>query len=185
MKKLTSICVYCGSQPGNNDEFGTVSAELGKILAEQRIRLVYGGGTRGLMGAVAKGCHENSGSVTGIIPQFLLDHEANNEPTKYCNEVIVTQSMHERKQIMFERSDAFLAMPGGIGTLEELVEIMTWAQLGRHDKPVGIMSIEGFWDPLIELFDHMKTSGFIHTENRVQPAIITDVNQVIETLSIV
>ena len=125
MTKLMSICVYCGSQPGTNPAHMNVAEEVGKLLAELSISLVYGGGTNGIMGAVAKATKDAGGRVTGIIPQFLLEHEANHQPQLFCDEVIVTENMHERKQKMFEMSDAFLALPGGIGTLEELVEILT------------------------------------------------------------
>lgn len=173
MTKINSICVYCGSQSGTDLQFANAAIELGRIMALHKIRLVYGAGTRGLMGEIAKSVHENGGEVTGIIPEFLLQTEAAHKPELYCDKVIVTANMHERKQKMFELSDAFIAMPGGIGTLEELVEIMTWAQLARHEKPISLLNINEFWDPLINLLDHMGECGFLHSAARIRPVIMT------------
>ena len=131
---------------------------LGKTFAENNIRLVYGGGSVGLMGAVAKSTLDHGGSVTGIIPDFLRSRE---HALSRVQEMIVTPDMHERKRLMFEHSDAFVALPGGIGTLEELVEQMTWQQLGRHSKPVLLANIDGFWEPLIALLAHMRETEFI------------------------
>jgi len=128
-------------------------------MAEAGVRLVYGGGSVGLMGIVARSVLAHGGEVTGIIPQFLKDREV---MLKEVSELIVTADMHERKRIMFERSDAFVALPGGIGTLEEVIEVMTWAQLEQHEKPVLIVNISGFWDPLTALFAHMTEEGFLH-----------------------
>lgn len=159
----------------------TASA-LGGTLAEQKIRLVYGGGTRGLMGAVAQGAQENNGSVTGIIPQFLLDHEAAHNPSLYCDEVIVCETMHERKSLMFENADAFITLPGGIGTLEEVVEMMTWAQLGRHEKPIYLLNTNWFWDPFVELIQHMEESGFLHQAAKAKPIVINSVDDLKDDL---
>ncbi|HEY0236589.1 MAG TPA: TIGR00730 family Rossman fold protein [Afipia sp.] len=155
---IKTICVYCGSGPGTDPQFIKSALAFGKILAEQKIGLVYGGGSIGLMGAVATGVLDHGGHVTGIIPDFLTARE--NAMTR-AQEMIVTKDMHERKQLMFERSDAFVALPGGIGTLEELVEQMTWAQLGRHTKPILIANIAKFWDPLLVLLKHMHKTAFI------------------------
>ena len=176
MTKPASLCVYCGSQPGTHPAHMNIAKEVGKFLAENGISLVYGGGTNGIMGAVAKATKEAGGKVTGIIPQFLLDHEASHQPELYCDDVIVTPDMHERKHKMFETSDAFLALPGGIGTLEELVEILTWAQLDRHSKPVGVMNIDDFWSPLLELLTHMKSEGFLHSADRATPKVLNDID---------
>src|SRR5262245_48815214 len=135
MAYLTSICVYCGSADGADPAYAAAAAEFGKLLAQSGIRLVYGGGSVGLMGIVARNVMSAGGEVTGIIPQFLLEREV---MLKEVTELVVTPDMHERKRIMFERSDAFVALPGGIGTLEETVEMLTWAQLGRHAKPVAL-----------------------------------------------
>ncbi len=182
MAEITSICVYCGSQNGNNGAFASQAQNLGVAMAKNGIRLVYGGGTKGMMGTVAKAVHENGGTVTGIIPEFLLHSEAAHDPERFCDEVLVTASMHERKQRMFELSDAFVAMPGGIGTLEELVEIMTWAQLDRHTKPIGLLNVDGFWDPFLDLLSHMDDSGFLHTRSKIQPIVFQDGGAVLDVL---
>lgn len=134
---------------------------LGEILAIDGVGLVYGGGSRGLMGAVATSVLDHGGHVTGIIPEFLQNRE---QTLKRAQEIIVTPDMHVRKQTMFDKADAFVALPGGIGTLEELVEQLTWAQLGRHKKPILIMNIKNFWDPLCALLDHMRRLEFIRLE---------------------
>lgn len=156
--KIKTICVYCGSGPGTNPRFVEAAKAFGKSLAENGIRLVYGGGSIGLMGAVATSALDHGGSVTGIIPDFLTARE--NALTR-VQEMVVTPDMHERKRLMFERSDAFVALPGGIGTLEELVEQLTWKQLGRHTKPVLLANIDGFWEPLLALLAHMRATEFI------------------------
>ncbi len=158
MSKIKTVCVYCGSGPGTNPHFVEAAIELGKTFAENGIRLVYGGGSLGLMGAIAKSTLDHGGTVTGIIPDFLRARE--NALTR-VQEMIVTPDMHERKRLMFERSDAFVALPGGIGTLEELVEQLTWQQLGRHSKPVLLANIDAFWEPFIALLTHMRATEFI------------------------
>ena len=158
MSKIKTVCVYCGSGPGTDPRFVEAAEAFGKILAENGIRLVYGGGSVGLMGAVARSVIDHGGKVTGIIPDFLKMRE---NALKRVQEMIITPDMHERKRLMFEHSDAFVALPGGVGTLEELVEQLTWQQLGRHTKPVLIANIEGFWEPLLSLLDHMRETEFI------------------------
>jgi len=158
MSKIKTICVYCGSGPGSDPRFIEAAIALGKILAENRIRLVYGGGSIGLMGALATSVLDHGGTVTGIIPDFLTARE--NALTR-VQELIVTPDMHERKRLMFERSDAFVALPGGVGTLEELVEQLTWKQLGRHTKPILLANVDGFWEPLLALLAHMRATQFI------------------------
>jgi uncharacterized protein (TIGR00730 family) len=158
MSKIKTVCVYCGSGPGTDPRFVEAAIGLGKALAENGVRLVYGGGSIGLMGAVATSVLDHGGIVTGIIPGFLTTRE---NALKRVQELIVTPDMHERKRLMFERSDAFVALPGGIGTLEELVEQLTWQQLGRHAKPILIANIAGFWEPLLGLLTHMRSTQFI------------------------
>lgn len=158
MSTLRNVCVYCGSGPGTDPRFVESAIALGKSLAENGVGLVYGGGSIGLMGAVATAVLDHGGRVTGIIPDFLTKRE--NALTR-AQEMIVTHDMHERKRLMFERSDAFVALPGGIGTLEELVEQLTWQQLGRHSKPILLANIENFWEPLLQLFAHMRSTAFI------------------------
>jgi uncharacterized protein (TIGR00730 family) len=158
MNKIKTVCVYCGSGPGTNPRFIEAAIALGKAIAENSIRLVYGGGSIGLMGALATSVLDHGGSVTGIIPDFLTSRE---HALTRVQEMIVTPDMHERKRLMFEHSDAFVALPGGIGTLEELVEQLTWQQLGRHSKPILIANIDGFWEPLLALLTHMRATQFI------------------------
>lgn len=158
MNELKRICVYCGSGPGKNPKFMRAAAAFGKILADNGIALVYGGGTIGLMGAIAESVIGHGGQVIGVIPDFLAAREI---AKRDATELIITDDMHERKRIMFDRSDAFVALPGGLGTLEELTEQLTWAQLGRHRKPILIANIDGFWDPLLAMMAHMRQLAFI------------------------
>lgn len=179
---IASICVYCGSQTGRNPAHVEAAYLLGKTMAQADIGLVYGGGARGIMGAVADGVMENGGKATGIIPQFLVAKESAEESLAKLTETIITKDMHERKHAMFARSDAFVTLPGGIGTLEEIIEIMTWAQLGRHAKPVVLANLDGFWDPLLKLLDHMREEGFIHTANRVRPLVADSAQEIVPLL---
>jgi len=158
MIPIRTVCVYCGSGPGTDPDYIAAARELGAALANNGVSLVYGGGSLGLMGALAEAVLDQGGHVTGIIPEFLTGRE---KMMVRAQEVIVTHDMHERKRLMFERADAFIALPGGIGTLEELVEQLTWAQLGRHKKPILIANIEQFWEPLLALLDHMRKLEFI------------------------
>ena len=179
---IRSICVYCGSQPGRDPDHIAAGRALGKSIAEHGLRLVYGGGTKGIMGAVAAGVLDHGGKVTGIIPEFLVDMEATRHALGQLDELIVTPDMHARKHKMFERADAFVTLPGGIGTLEEIIEIMTWAQLGQHEKPMVFANINGFWDPLLELVQHMRDQGFIHTGQRVQPMVIPAIADIVPAI---
>lgn len=172
MATIRSICVYCGSSDGRDPVYRAAALTLGQCMGEAGIRLIYGGGTKGIMGAVADGVMAAGGKVTGIIPDFLLNKEGRESELQKLDELIVTADMHERKHTMFERSDAFVTLPGGIGTVEEIVEIMTWAQLGRHRKPMVFANINGFWDPMLTLLDHMSGEGFIHTQHLVKPLVV-------------
>ena len=156
--KIRKICVYCGSGPGTDPAFVESARAFGAILAKNGIGLVFGGGSVGMMGTIAKSVLDHGGDVTGIIPEFLVARE---HAMRGADNLIVTHDMHERKRKMFEMADAFVAMPGGIGTLEEIVEQMTWVQLGRHRKPILLANIKGFWNPLCALIDHMKKLEFI------------------------
>src|ERR1700751_589440 len=160
MSTIKSICVYCASGPGKNPAFMDAAKTFGRILAENGIRLVYGGGSVGLMGALAQTGIDHGGAVTGVIPDFLVNRE---HMLLSVQERLITRDMHERKWVMFERADAFVALPGGVGTLEELVEQLTWAQLGRHKKPILALNIARFWDPLRALIDHMEKLEFIRS----------------------
>jgi uncharacterized protein (TIGR00730 family) len=153
-----SICVYCGSGNGRDPAYVTAAEQLGMAIAKAGHRLVYGGGNLGLMGTVARGAKAGGGHVTGIIPHFLISKE---KVLTDADEIILVNDMHERKMKMFEKSDAFVALPGGIGTLEEIVEQMTWAQLGRHTKPIVMVDVAGFWRPMMDLLAHMRMEGFI------------------------
>jgi len=165
MTQINSICVFCGSSSGRSPEFVAAAERLGTDMAKNGIRLVYGGGDVGLMGATARAVLAAGGRVTGIIPEFLVRKEL---ALKRVQDLIVTDDMHERKRLMFERSDAFVALPGGIGTLEELVEQMTWQQLGQHRKPILIANIDGFWEPLLALIAHMRETAFIRPNLAVE-----------------
>ncbi|HUC48179.1 MAG TPA: TIGR00730 family Rossman fold protein [Xanthobacteraceae bacterium] len=160
MSKINAVCVYCGSSAGSDPAYVKAAEVLGKSLAQNGVRLVYGGGSVGIMGAVARAVLEHGGDATGIIPEFLFRKE---RPQGLRENLIVTRDMHERKQKMFEAADAFVALPGGIGTLEELVEQLTWVQIGQHKKPVLLANINGFWEPLRDLLDHMERLGFIYS----------------------
>jgi uncharacterized protein (TIGR00730 family) len=179
MKMIKSICVYCGSGPGTDPAFSEAAGSLGRLLAAADIRLVYGGGSIGLMGTISSAVLERGGKVTGIIPEFLTEREHLRESGQ---EIIITRDMHERKRLMFERADAFVALPGGIGTLEELVEQLTWAQLGRHKKPILVANIHGFWDPFCMLLDHMEKLKFIRAGLTVDLIKVDQVEQIIPSL---
>jgi len=179
---LSSVCVYCGSSPGNDPAYLKAGRTLGRAIGDAGLRLVYGGGTKGIMGAVAEGTMEADGKVTGIIPRFLMNKEATEKALGALDELVITEDMHERKHRMFEESDAFVTLPGGIGTLEEVIEIMTWAQLGRHTKPIVLANINGFWDPLSTLLDHMREAGFIHTGHRVRPLVVNTAEEIVPAI---
>ena len=182
MSSIRSICVYCGSSPGNDPRYLEAAKVLGTAIAEDGIRLVYGGGTRGIMGAVADAALKAGGNVLGGIPRFLMNKEAAEDELGGLTELIVTEDMHQRKHALFEQSDAFVALPGGIGTLEEIVEVMTWAQLGRHTKPIVMANINHFWDPLTGLLNHMREAGFIHTSNLVKPLVINTAEAIVPAI---
>lgn len=180
-RRIRTICVYCGSAQGGNPIYEAAAATFGEIMANAGIGLVYGGGGNGLMGAIARSALAAGGEVTGIIPDFLLRKD---KPLPDIHECIVVPDMHTRKRLMFERSDAFVALPGGVGTLEELVEQLTWVQLERHTKPVVIADIGGFWQPLLALFAHMRERRFIQSSYEVRYLVaekIEDVLPMIET----
>ncbi|TCT05409.1 hypothetical protein EDC22_11331 [Tepidamorphus gemmatus] len=179
MSKLDNICVYCGSGSGLNPKFGEAAERLGRRMAEAGIGLVYGGGSLGLMGTVARSVLLHGGTVTGIIPRFLTERERMLEAVQ---ELIVTEDMHERKRLMFERSDAFVALPGGLGTLEETVEMLTWAQLGRHTKPIALANVDGYWGPLNALLAHMRAETFIRPGLEVDYLVVDEIDEIIPRL---
>ena len=162
-KSMNRICVFCGTNPGTRPEYGAAARRLGQVLAEQGLELVYGGASVGIMGELADSVHEHGGHVTGIIPQQLVEKEAAH--TGIAN-LIVVASMHQRRSQMADMSDGFIALPGGIGTLEGFFEILTWAQLGIHAKPSGILNVEGYFDGLTGFLDHAVREGFLTEPHR-------------------
>lgn len=179
LRTITNICVYCGSNAGLNPAYAQAARTLGRSMAEAGIGLVYGGGGLGLMGELARTVMAHGGRVTGIIPTFLSRKE---RMLRDVHELIVVEDMHQRKKLMFDRSDAFVALPGGIGTLEELVEQLTWAQLGQHTKPIVLLNIEGFWAPFLELLRHMRREDFIRQAMDVRYAIVDRAEDVVGTV---
>ncbi len=162
MRKLDSICVFCGSSEGNDNEIICKAAQLGEALAKNEITLVYGAAKIGVMGLIAKSTLEHKGKVIGIIPEFLKLKEVVHLG---LTELITTQNMHDRKLLMQNRSDGFITMPGGMGTLEELFEILTWLQLGLHSKPIGLLNVNHYYDDLINMLEKMVKKGFLSMEN--------------------
>jgi uncharacterized protein (TIGR00730 family) len=179
MNSIRAVCVYCGSSAGTDPAYAAAARALGQALADDGVRLVYGGGSVGMMGALATSVLAHGGNVTGVIPEFLVDKE---HMLAGAQDVVITRDMHERKRVMFERADAFVALPGGVGTLEELIEQFTWAQLGRHRKPIALANIAGFWDPLLELLDHMKGLGFLHSTERIGYLVVDRVEDILPRL---
>jgi len=179
MSNISKVCVYCGSSPGTDPAYVQAAREFGRVLAEANVGLVYGGGAAGMMGAVALSVLDHGGQVTGIIPDFLVARE---RALRGTHDLIVTRDMHERKRKMFDLADAFVAMPGGVGTLEEVVEQITWMQLGRHRKPILLANIKGFWDPLCALFDHMKSLEFIHARPDFTVLVTETVGEILPML---
>jgi len=177
--KIRKICVYCGSGPGTDPAFVESARAFGAILAKNGIGLVFGGGSVGIMGTLSKSVLEHGGQVTGIIPEFLVVRE---HAMRGADNLIVTRDMHERKRKMFEMADAFVALPGGIGTLEELVEQITWVQLGRHRKPILLANIKGFWDPLCALIDHMEKLEFIRGDLNFDLLVANKVTDILPML---
>jgi uncharacterized protein (TIGR00730 family) len=178
--KIRNICVYCGSGRGKNPLFSKAAKALGQAMAEEGIGLVYGGGGNGLMGDVARSVRAGGGTVTGIIPATLVARE---NPFTEVDEYIVVDNLHQRKMLMFERSDAFVARPGGLGTLEELVEQLTWVQLGFHEKPVILANIHNYWDKLLQLLEQMRGETFIREGLVPRYTIVDDVEKIVPLLT--
>ena len=162
---MKSVAVYCGSSSGNQEIYTQQAREMGRELARRGLTLVYGGGCVGLMGTIADAVLAEGGKVIGVIPGFLADKELSH---KGCTELHVVETMHQRKLLMADLAEGFVAMPGGFGTLEELFEVLTWGQLGLHGKPVGLLNTQGFYDALLALLDHMSAEAFLRAENRGQ-----------------
>ena len=177
-RRLDSVCVYCASSSAADPDFVAAAEAFGRILADEGLRLVYGGGGVGLMGACARAAHERGGRVLGVIPHFLTSHE---RPLQTVETVVVT-SMHERKLMMFEEADAFAVLPGGIGTLEEVIELLSWRRLGLHAKPIAFLNLKGFWDPLFEVFEHILGQGLVPPEFRECWRSVDDVEDLLPAL---
>lgn len=180
MSNIKSVCVYCGSSNNVDKDFKDAAAALGKILAENGMSTVYGGGHVGLMGIVADTAITTGGKVIGIIPKHIADKEIAHTG---LTQLHVVDSMHERKQMMVDRSDAFLILPGGLGTMDEFFEIFTWWQLGLHDKPIIIVNLKGYWTPLIKLVENIVTEGFAREADLNHMIIVDDVSDVPEALA--
>ena len=178
-RRIRNICVYCGSNVGANPAHARAARELGESMAREGVGLVYGGGGLGLMGELARAVLDHGGRVTGVIHSFLSKRE---RMLREVTELIVVGDMHQRKKLMFDKSDAFVALPGGIGTLEELVEQLTWAQLGRHTKPIVLLSVEAFWAPFLALLRHMGKEGFIRPDMDVRFITIEKVADVLPAI---
>lgn len=179
MTKINSICVFCGSANGRNPAYVAAAEQLGADMAAHGIRLVYGGGNVGLMGTTARAVMAAGGQVTGIIPEFLVSRE---RMLDGIDELHIVGDMHTRKRMMFEAADAFVTLPGGIGTLEEVVEQLTWAQLGRHKKPIVLADIDGFWQPLVEVIHHMNREAFIREGFEVRYQVARTATDILPTV---
>lgn len=175
-----SVCVFCGSRFGSNPAFKTAAQDLGAGLAARDMRLVYGAGDVGLMGTVANACQSAGGQTFGVIPVHLLNREVSKRD---LSTFVVTENMHERKKVMFMNADVIVTLPGGAGSLDEFFEVLTWAQLGLHQKPIYLLNIEGYWNPLITLLNHQIAQGFADATLRELFAVVGSVDQLFETLS--
>jgi len=176
-----SVCVYCGSANSVNQGYFAAARRLGTLLGERGIQVVYGGGRVGLMGAVADAARSAGGRVVGIIPQHLQEREVGHLE---LDELVVVDNMHTRKRLMVERSDAFVVLPGGLGTLDETFEILTWKQLQLHDKPVVVVNVDGYWDRLESLIEHMITEGFVYHGHRSLMTVVASVDEVLSVLAL-
>ncbi|MUP47007.1 TIGR00730 family Rossman fold protein [Gramella sp. BOM4] len=179
INNIQNLAVFCASSDGNDEKIYQTAYEIGKKMAENGMRLVYGGSKLGLMGQVAKGVMDHGGKVTGVIPDFLKTKEVVHTN---LDRLITTQDMHERKLSMNELSDAFVALPGGFGTFEELFEIVTWAQLGLHRKPIGLLNINGFYDDLVNMLQKMKEKGLLKKDNLDILLISDDFDELLENM---
>jgi len=177
---LRAVCVFCGSSPGLDPRYAAEATRFGRLLASNHIALIYGGGAVGLMGAVANGALAGGGQVVGVIPRFLLRAEVGHE---HLSERIVVETMHQRKMTMFERSDAFVVLPGGVGTLEELFEILSWRTLALHAKPMVVVEGDGYWDPLKDLIERCVEAGFARPALREHIRFVGAVDEVLPTLA--
>jgi uncharacterized protein (TIGR00730 family) len=178
-RKFKRICVFCGTNPGSRPDYGAAARALGKLLADEDIELVYGGASVGIMGELADAVHEGGGHVTGIIPQQLMKKEAAHTGIP---DLIVVASMHQRKSQMADLADGFVALPGGIGTLEGFFEILTWGQLGIHNKPCGVLNVAGYFDGLTGFLDHAVKEGFLRDEHRRMILVESDPRKLLDRM---
>jgi uncharacterized protein (TIGR00730 family) len=178
--KIQSVTVFCGSKSGNKPGFTQQAIELGTALGKNGIQLVYGGGGKGIMGAIADAVLDNHGKVLGIMPKLLLEWEAQHEG---LTELIVTETMHDRKKILYDKADVAIILPGGMGTMDELFEMLTWNNLNIHQKKVIILNWEGFYTPLIALMDHMHAEGFMYEDWKTRIIVAKDAQEVMETIN--
>ena len=174
-----SVCVFCGSRPGSNPAYLAAATELGRALAENGMRLVYGAGDVGLMGEVARAAQGAGATTLGVIPVHLLGAE---KGKRDLTTFVITEDMHERKKVMFMNSDAIVVLPGGAGSLDEFFEVLTWAQIGLHKKPICLLDIDGYWQPLVALIDHVIAEGFAAPSLRALFTLVPDVPQLTKTL---
>lgn len=182
---MKRLCVFCGSNAGHNPAYRAAAEDLGRLLAARGIELVYGGGNIGLMGAVADACLDAGGTVVGVIPESLMGKEVagRNVDHRALTRMEVVDSMHTRKARMAELADGFIALPGGFGTFEEFCEILTWGQLGFHVKPMGLLNVNGFYDPLLALFDKAVAEGFLRAQNRAMALAETDIGRLLDAMA--
>ncbi|MDX9738140.1 MAG: TIGR00730 family Rossman fold protein [Azonexus sp.] len=182
---MKSICVFCGSNAGNQPIYRSEAEKLGRLLAARGIELVYGGGNVGLMGAVADACLEAGGTVVGVIPQALMGKEVAGRPVDHrtLTRLEVVDSMHTRKARMAELAEGFIALPGGFGTFEEFCEILTWGQLGFHAKPMGLLNVNGFYDPLLAMFERAVADGFLRPQNRAMALADSDIEGLLAAMA--
>ena len=182
---MKRICVFCGSNAGHDARYRAEAEALGRLLASRGIELVYGGGNVGLMGALADACMAADGTVIGVIPEALLGKEVAGRHVDHraLTRMEVVDSMHTRKARMAELADGFIALPGGFGTFEEFCEILTWGQLGFHVKPMGLLNVAGFYDPLLALFDHAVHEGFLRPQNRTMALADTDIGRLLDAMA--
>jgi hypothetical protein len=180
MTASRSLCVYCGSSVGAKPQIQDAARQLGRLMAESRIRLVYGGGRVGLMGVIADAVLDGGGEVVGIIPEFLDTREVGH---RGVTELHIVDSMHARKSLMVELSDAFAVLPGGFGTLDETFEVLTWRQLRLHDKPIMLVDLDGYWNPFLDLVDHLIAQGFVHPSCRDLFTVVTSVEEVVAAVA--
>ena len=182
---MQRICVFCGSNPGRDPAYRAAAEQLGRTLAARGIRLIYGAGNIGLMGAVADACLAAGGEVIGVIPEALMGKEVEGRHVEHrtLTRLEVVDSMHTRKARMAELSDGFIALPGGFGTFEEFCEILTWGQLGFHVKPMGLLNVQGFYDPLLAMFDRAVSDGFLRPQNRAMALASTDIDDLLARMA--